>query len=133
MLLADATSAVEQSTMQVVRETVLGGIAVGAIALAVWAVLTLKKVQDARVADKDAQADRAEKSNEKDRDRSEKHTTAIQDLAVAVRENTRAVEAQKQVLESMKTTISSLFEWLKLGLGKSSSSMPAVRPRREGD
>lgn len=129
MLLADATSAVEQSTMQVVRETVLGGIAVGAIALAVWAVLTLKKVQDARVADKDAQADRAEKSNEKDRDRSEKHTAAITDLAAATRENTKAVEGQKQVLESMKQTLGLLVEWLKLG--KSSSSMQAVRPRKE--
>ena len=131
MLLADAASAVEQSTMQVVRETVLGGIAVGAIALAVWAVLTLKKVQDARVADKDAQAERAEKSNEKDRDRSEKHTAAIQDLAAATRENTKAIEGQKQVLESMKQTLGLLVEWLKLG--KSSSSMQAVRPRREGD
>lgn len=83
---------VEQSATSIVRETMLGAIAVSACCLAVWAILMLKRVQDARVQDKVDDAKREREEAEKDRAREDEQTKAIMQLAATVGENTRTLD-----------------------------------------
>lgn len=93
MLLAQVVEkAAEQSVTAVVRETMLGAIAVLSIALAVWAIMTLKKTQELRIADREKDATRVEVQNEKDRLVQSEQTKAIAALAEAQREHTRAID-----------------------------------------
>jgi hypothetical protein len=129
-----APSSFEQTAASTVRETILGGVAVLAIGVALWAILMLKKTQDLWLKDKDAQAARAEASNEKDRERSDKQTDAIRDLANAVREQTRAIETQRTTNEGVKHAIDAQNALLKFVLQKSPSGpYQAVRgPDQKG-
>ncbi len=122
---------VEQGASKLVQETALGAIAVLAVVAAGYLFLRCSRLYDAWIKDKDAQASRAELSNEKDRERSDKHTEAIRDLAEAIRDLTRAQEASHASHESLRASVERLYEFLKL-LTKSSGSMPAVR-RGESD
>ncbi len=113
-----ASAPFEQTAIATVRETILGGVALLAIGVALWAILRLQRTQDAWLRDKDAHASRAEASNEKDRERSEKHTEAIRDLAQAVRENTRAIETIRASTDATAHAIDRQGEVVKFALQK---------------
>lgn len=127
-MFAQAANAVEQSAWKTVQETFLGAIAVLAVGAVVWLLMRLMAVQDRWVKDKDDAAERVEKSNEKDRERSDKHTEAIRELAEAVRDNTRTAEATKVAVEGLRSAVERLFDFLKFAL-KSSGVTPAVRSK----
>jgi len=133
LALVEPAGAVEQSAMQLVRETVLGAICIVATTIAVWAVLTLKKVQDQRVTDQVSMADRAEKSNEKDRERTDKQTVAIVELAQAIKENTRSQETMKGAIENQSRLFEKQSEWMRTLWAKSSGQYSAVRPKKDED
>jgi ABC-type protease/lipase transport system fused ATPase/permease subunit len=132
MLFADV---VDQSASKVIQETALGAIAVIALGIAGWLLVRLTRTQDAWLKDKDAAAERAEKSNEKDRERSDKHTEAIREMSEAIRENTRALSSLATTTNAHQSTqsnaIERLFDFLRMAV-KPSGTMPAVRkPERD--
>jgi predicted metal-binding transcription factor (methanogenesis marker protein 9) len=129
-LLLEAAGAFEATAASTVRETILGGVAVLAIGVALWAILMLKRTQDLWLKDKDAQAARAEASNEKDRERSEKQTEAIRDLAQATRENTRAIDAQRISSDNMRSAIERQNDLLKFVLQKTADQFQGGQPTR---
>lgn len=92
--------AAEQSVTSIIRETMLGAIAVGACLLAIWAIRSLKTVQDDRVSDKEKDATRQETQNDKDRLVQGEQTKAIAALAEAQREHTRALERNTTAMDA---------------------------------
>lgn len=132
LLLLQSAMNLEQTAASTVRETILGGVAVLAIGVALWAILMLKRTQDLWLKDKDAQAARAEASNEKDRERSDKHSDAVRDLAAATRENTRSGEALKASCDGMHQAIDRQNDILRLLLQKSGQYQATRPPDRKG-
>lgn len=92
MLTQVSPDVVDAAGSSLIKDTALGAFAIICLTLAVWAIRTLKQVQDDRVTDNAQAAGRLEAANEKDRATQAEGTKAIQALASAVAEQARGVE-----------------------------------------
>lgn len=125
---------VHEAGTSLIKDTALGAFALICLALAVWAIRELKKVQDARVADKELAADRLEKANEKDRAAQGELTKAVDKLASAQSETSRAIErATAAVQENTRALETVVRDAIRSRGTGGSGGYPATRPdpRRE--
>lgn len=82
-----------------IKDTALGAITIICLALTVWAIRELKKVQDQRVRDMENSAKRYEEANEKDRAAQAALTQAVNALASAHAETNRATERNTHAIQ----------------------------------
>jgi len=92
-------STVADASSSLIKDTALGAFALICLALAVWAILQLKKVQDARVDDKEKAADRQEKANAEDRKAQGEVAKALSELASAQSESAKAMDRLTRAVE----------------------------------
>lgn len=133
MLQPVSPEVVNQAGSSLIKDTALGAITIICLALAVWAIRELKKVQDARVADKEKAADRLEATNEKDRASQAELTKAVNALAGAQAETGRAIERNTQAVQENTRSLETVVrDAIRRGTG-SSGGYPAMRPPRPDD
>lgn len=125
---------VKEAGSSLIKDTALGAITIICLALTVWAIRELKKVQDARVLDKEKAADRLEAANEKDRAALGELTKAVDKLAAAQSETGRAIERNTQAVQENGRTLENVVTRALEAAARSargtgaSGGYPAVRP-----
>lgn len=129
---------VQQAGSSLIKDTALGAITIICLALAVWAIRELKKVQDSRVIDKEKAADRLEQTNEKDRAAQGELTKAVNALAGSNAEQGRAIERNTAAIQENTRALETVVRDALRSRGTGGSGgYPATRPprtdpRREG-
>lgn len=125
---------VQQASSSLIKDTALGAFALICLALAVWAIIQLKKVQDSRVDDKESAADRLEKANEKDRAAQAELTKVVDKLAGVQSETSRAIDRNTTAVQENTRALETVVrDAIRARGGGGSGGYPATRPdpRRE--
>lgn len=129
---AVAQEAAKQSVTSIVRETMLGALAVLGVVLAVWAIRAMREELLNRVEDKDKLAQRLETSNEKDRLALAEHTKIVSDLASNVRDCVRITgETRQGVSDLVKAVEGVVRDAINIRRSGQSGSTQAVSRRKE--
>jgi hypothetical protein len=117
---------VEQSAFAVVRDSIMGGLTIIAIAMAVLAILRTQRVYQDWLKDKDAQAASREKADALDRDAQGKTAEAIRNQTDAIKEMTsasREVSTRMAKVEANQEGVANTVRWI---YGQSSGQTRAV-------
>lgn len=128
------SGAVAEASSTIIRETALGVVLIVVLVLFVWAVRSLKQVQDERVVDKEAAADRLEKANAEGRKNIDQLTSKIGELATAQNETAKALDRYARSTDDLVRAVDGVIRDAIVRDGSyvvrrraSSGGMPAVR------
>jgi hypothetical protein len=136
-----AEAAIEQTVTTIVRDTILGGVAIGGVLIAVWALRVMKRSLELRVLDAEAYASKLETSNEKDRARADQVLEMLRSVLTALGGMTKSTENQTRVSETQNRVIEGLTQAINgvlreaIGMRRASGSSdkhPAASPGRYG-